>query len=118
RKGRIWSYKVARSILDWVQWARAVGAVVTDDSIDLASVMSGSIIPKAVTSRPKLIPLGVEWPHDIGLSTSEARQVSHGGTSHPLIALDFVIRPTTRDDPIEFDVVSDDSSLRYALTFS
>lgn len=118
RKGRIWSYKVARSILDWVQWARAVGAVVTDDSIDLASVMSGFIIPKAVTSRPKLIPLGVEWPHDIGLSTSEARQVSHGGTSHPLIDLDFVIRTTTRDDPIEFDVVCDDWSLRYALTFS
>lgn len=118
RKGRIWSHKVARSILDWVRWARGVGAVVTDDSIDLAAVMSGFIIPKAVTSRPELVPLGLEWPHDIGLSTSEARQVSHGGASHPLIDLDLAIRTTTRDEPIEFDVVSEDWSLRYALTFS
>lgn len=117
RKGRIWSHKVARSIIDWVRWARDVGAVVTDDSIDLDSVMSGFIIPKAVTSRPALVPLGVEWPHDIGLSTSETRQVSHGGVSHPVIDLDFVIRTTNRDDAIEFDLVSDDWSLRYAFTF-
>lgn len=117
RRGRIWSYKVARSIVDWVRWARDVGAVITDDSIDLSSVMSGFIIPKAVTTRPELVPLGVEWPHDIGLSTSEARQVSHGGASHPLIDLDLVISTATRDDPIEFNVVSDDWSLRYAFTF-
>ncbi len=118
RKGRIWSHKVARSILDWVRWARDVGTVVTDESIGLATVMSGFIIPEAATSRPKLVALGVEWPHDIGLSTSEARQVSHGGTSHPLIDLDLVIRTFTRDDPIEFDVVSDDWSLRYVFTFN
>lgn len=117
RKGRIWSHKAARGILDWVRWAREVGAVVTDESIDLAAVMSGFIIPTAAISRPELIPLGVEWPHDIGLSTSEARQVSYGGATHSLIDLDLVVVTFTRDDPIEFDVVSDDWSLRYVFTF-
>lgn len=117
RKGRLWSHKVARSILDWVQWARGVGAVVTDESIDLTTVMSGFIIPKAAVSRPRLVPLGVEWPHEIGLSTSEARQISYNGSAHPLIDLDLVVRTFTRDDPIEFDVVSDDWSLRYVFAF-
>lgn len=117
RKGRIWSHKVARGILDWVQWARGVGAVITDESIDLASVMSGFIIPQAATARPELVPLGIEWPHDIGLTTSEARQVTVGDETHPLIDLDLVVRTFTRDQPIEFDVVSDDWSVRYQFTF-
>lgn len=117
RKGRIWSHRVAQSILDWVRWARSVGAVVTDESIDLTTVMSGFIIPKAAVLRPELVPLGVEWPHDIGLSTSEARQISYNGATHPLIDVDLVLRTFTRDDPIKFDVVSDDWSLRYVFTF-
>lgn len=117
RKGRIWSHRVARGILDWKRWAAQVGAIVTDDSIDLASVMSGFIIPKAAVERPPLVPLGIEWPHDIGFSTSEARQVEHGGVSHPLIDLDLVVRTSSRDEPIEFDVVSDDWTLRYVFSF-
>lgn len=117
RKGRVWSHKVSRSILDWVRWARGVGAVVTDDSINIADVMSGFIIPKAAMSRPELVPLGVEWPHDIGLSTNEARQISYNGITHPLIDVGLVIRTFTREEPIEFDVVSEDWSLRYVFTF-
>lgn len=117
RKGRIWSHKVARSILDWVRWARGVGAVVTDDTIDLTTVMGGFIIPKAAISRPELVPLGLEWPHELGLSTSEARQISYNGVTHPLIDVDLVLHTFTRDEPIEFDVVSEDWSLRYAFSF-
>lgn len=117
RKGRIWSHKVARSIHDWVNWARRIGTVVTDESIDLATVMSGFIMPTAATSRPKLVPLGLEWPHDIGISTSESRQVSFNGVTHPMIDLDLVPRTFDRDNPIEFDVVSDDWSIRYVLVF-
>jgi hypothetical protein len=94
-----------------------VGAVVTDESIELATVMNGFIIPKAAVSRPELVALGVEWPHEIGLSTSEARQIGYKGAAYPLIDVDLVVRTFTRDDPIEFDVVSDDWSLRYVFTF-
>ena len=117
RKGRIWSHRVARSILDWARWARNVGAVVTDESIDLTTVMSGFIIPKAAVSRPELVPLGVEWPHEVGLSTSEVRQLSYNGVSHPLIDVDLVVSTFSRNDPIEFEVVSDDWSLQYVFTF-
>lgn len=118
RKGRIWSHKAAHDILDWVRWARGVGAILTDDSIEIASVMSGFIIPKAATSRPELVPLGIEWPHDIGLTTSERRQVTFAGSTHPLIDLELVNRNFTRDQPIEFDVVSDDWSITYRLSFT
>lgn len=117
RKGRIWSHKVAGSIFDWVRWARQVGEVITDESIRLEDVMNGFIIPKAATSRPELSPLGVEWPHELGLTTSESRQVSFQGAAHPLIDLDLILRTFDRDALIEFDVSSEDWSLRYAFTF-
>lgn len=117
RKGRIWSHKVARSILDWVRWARGVGEIVTNESIDLATVMNGFIIPKAAVSRPDLVPLGLEWPHDLGLSTSEARVITHNGVAHPLIDVDLVLKTFSRTDPIEFEVVSDDWSVPYVVQF-
>lgn len=117
RKGRIWSHRVARSILDWVTWAREVGAIVTDETIDLESVMSGFIIPTAAVTRPELVPLGVEWPHELGLTTSESRRVSHDNSEHPLIDLDLTVRVFERDGPIEFDVASDDWTLGYQMSF-
>lgn len=117
RKGRIWSFRVAHSVLDWVTWARSVGATVTDETIDLTSVMSGFIIPSAAIERPDLVPLGVEWPHDLIATTSEARQVSSGGSSHPLIDLDLAISTFTTTGPIEFEVSSDDWTLAYEMTF-
>lgn len=117
RKGRIWSHRVALSILDWVNWARGVGEVVTDESIDLEAVMSGFIIPQAAVARPELVPLGIEWPHEVGMTTSESRLVSHGGVEHPLIDLDLVVTSAERNGPIAFDVSSDDWTLRYEMTF-
>ncbi len=117
RKGRIWSHRVAPSILDWVKWARTVGAVVTDTSIDVKTVLSGFIIPRAAHERPPLVPLGVEWPHDLGFSTSESRQIGYAGSAHPLIDVEMIVTSFNRDEPIRFAVVSPDWSLDYEFEF-
>lgn len=117
RKGRIWSHRVANSIYDWVKWARSVGNTLTDESILIKDVLKGFIIPKVAVERPELVPLGVEWPHDLVLSTSETRQVAFGGKAHPIIDIDLRLKVFDRVSPIEFDVVSDDWSLAYVFEF-
>lgn len=117
RKGRIWSYKVAHNLLDWVTWAESVGALVTDDSISVASVMDGFIIPTAAVQRPPLVPLGVEWPYTLLASTSEARQVEFRGESVPLLDLDLRIVEPQLDGPIVFEVRSESWTLTYEITF-
>ena len=117
RKGRIWSHKVAYNLLDWVTWAESVGALLTDESISVASVMEGFIIPKAAVERPPLVPLGVEWPYTLLASTSEARQVEFGGESVPLLDLDLGIVEPQPDGPIAFEVRSPSWSLTYEITF-
>jgi hypothetical protein len=117
RKGRIWSHRIAHTLLDWVTWAREVGTLLSDESIDLASVMDGFIVPKAATERPDLVPLGIEWPHDLVASLSESRQIECGGVSHPLIDLDLDLMTWSAQGSIMFRVRSTDWDLEYKMDF-
>jgi superfamily II DNA or RNA helicase len=117
RKGRVWSHAVAHTLLDWVKWARSVGAIVTDESIQIADVMSGFIIPTAAMVRPPLVPLGIEWPYELISNTSEVRKVEAGGIAHPLLDLDLSITDWQNDGPIRFEVRSDDWAVPYEMTF-
>ena len=117
RKGRIWSHRVANNLLDWVTWAESVGALLTDDSITVASVMDGFIIPTFVVERPSLVPLGVEWPYTLLASTSESRQVEFQGESVPVLDLDLTIVEPQLDGPIAFEVRSGTWALTYEMTF-
>lgn len=116
RKGRIWSHRAARDIFEWVQWARNVGTYLTDESISIESVMDGFIIPEAATSRPDLVPLGVEWPYELLATTSEARQVSFDDTPVPLLDLDLAITKWSSAGPIRFEVRSESWSIPYEIT--
>ena len=117
RKGRIWSHRVAFNLLDWVTWAESVGALLTDESIAVASVMEDFIIPTAALERPTLVPLGVEWPYELLGSTSEVRQVEFQGVSVPLLDLDLFIVDPRVNGPIAFEVRSPTWTLVYEMTF-
>lgn len=117
RKGRIWSHRAARDIFEWTQWARSVGHYLTDESISIESVMDGFIIPEAATSRPDLVPLGVEWPYELLATTSEARQVSFDDVPVPLLDLDLAITEWSSEGPIRFEVSSDSWSIPYEMHF-
>jgi superfamily II DNA or RNA helicase len=117
RKGRIWSHRVANTILDWVNWVRIVGALITDESISVASVLQGFIIPTAATERPDLVPLGIEWPYFLIGNTSESRLVSFAGEEIPLLDLDLEIIDRSNTGPIKFEVKSDNWTAKYLMTF-
>lgn len=117
RKGRIWSYRVALNLLDWVTWAQSVGDLLTDESIAVASVMENFVIPTAALERPPLVPLGIEWPYELLGSTSEARQVVFQEVSVPLLDLELTIVDPRVDGPIAFEVESPTWTLVYEMTF-
>jgi len=116
-KGRIWSHAAASSLLDWVTWAHGVGETLTNESISLESVMSGFLIPEPATSRPNLVPLGVEWPPQLIGTNSESQQITYNGIAHPLIDVSLHITAWDVDDPIQFEVRSDDWTIPYTITF-
>lgn len=116
-KGRVWSYRVARSLKHWVDWCDEVGTKLIDDTINIDAVMESFIRPQVVEERPPLVALAGEWPWDVFLSTSEETRVEKGGSDWPLVDADLVIASTATDGPIVFDVVTPDWKARYEATF-
>ena len=117
RKGRVWSYSNAQTLLDWVQWATQTGDLLTDESISLDSVMSGFIFPTLPTERPPLVALGVEWPYEVVGTLSESRTIETDQGSVPLIDCSLEIRDWTLDETIRFAVCSEKWSIDCSVTF-
>jgi len=61
-KGRVWSYRVAKSLLEWADWCDHIGAKLIDESISVDAVMKDFIRPVAVRQRPELVVLGSTGP--------------------------------------------------------
>ena len=94
-----------------------MGSIVIDESIDLTTVMSGFIIPKAAVERPDLVPLGIEWPHTLSSTMSEGRQIRFDGETYALIDVELEIAKWSAEGPIEFVVRSDTWTVGYQINF-
>ncbi len=116
-KGRIWSYRVAGNLSEWVDWCRAAGQKLVDDSIDIDSVFEHFIRPEVVESRPNLVPLGIEWPWNIHLRPTESLELHYENSTWPLIDADLELTSFSVSDPISFDVVTPQWRAPYVVTF-
>src|SRR5919199_3892037 len=56
-KGRVWSYRVADTLKEWVDWCDHVGGKLTDETITVDEVMRNFIRPHVVEERPALVAL-------------------------------------------------------------
>lgn len=116
-KGRIWSYRVADSIKQWVTWCDHVGSKLTDSGISVDEVMRGFIRPHVVDARPPHIPLAIEWPWSVYLSHTEELKVESGGRSYPVIDSDLVVLEHREDGDIPFEVRTPEWSVSYSMRF-
>ena len=114
RKGRIWSYRVAFNLLDWVTWAQSVGDLLTDESIAVDSVMENFVIPNRSLGE------ATDGAARNRMAIRAARQHQRGApgevpeASVPLLDLEPTIVDPRVDGPIAFEVESPtvDSCLR------
>lgn len=114
-RGRVWSYRVARTIKHWMNWCDHVGAKVNDAGISVDEVMRGFIRPETVESRPPYVALGIEWPWEIYLNLSEETRVEHEGSNWPLIDVDLGITNFSNTGAIPFAVSTPDWGARYEM---
>lgn len=113
-KGRVWSFRVANTLKDWVDWCNHVGAKLIDDTISVDEVMRNFIRPKVVEERPALVPLALEWPWEVFRSTTEEVRVQKGGgSSWPLIDADLTVSDHSTEGPIPFRIATPEWSAEY-----
>lgn len=117
-KGRVWSRQAARSLSEWVDWCNHVGAKLVDEAISVDEVMQGFIRPLVVRERPNLVVLGVDWPHEVYLNTSDEALVSHKGVPFPFVDAELHITEHSASGPVRFAVVTPAWSAPYEATFT
>lgn len=116
-KGRVWSYRVAPSLKHWIDWCNHVGGKLVDESLSVDEIMRHFIRPKEVRERPALVVLGLEWPWDLFLSTSEEVRVEHGGKDWPIIDVDLKVASFDTTGPVRFKVATPEWALDYEVRF-
>lgn len=116
-KGRLWSYRIASSIKDWVDWCNHIGGKVTDDKISTDEVMKGFIRPLTLEARPPYVAIGVEWPWEVFVNTSDETRIRYGTSEWALIDTDLKISDFVNSGNIKFLVSTPEWLTEYEITF-
>lgn len=116
-KGRAWSYKRAADIGEWIEWCRAVGAKLTDESITTEAALRHVIVPKQVTARPEGVPLAVQWPEELLDRSESIVEFKIGDQTALLLDVGIEVVNPAPDGPIRFRVFTETNSAEYELAF-
>lgn len=119
-KGRIWSYRVANSIKEWVDWCDHIGAKLLNDQLDVDAIMARFIRPEVLNDRPNLVPLALEWTWEfyaVGGESLVLHVEGDPGERVSLIDVEFAIRDHSPDGPIRFSVLTPNHSIDYSMNF-
>jgi len=115
RKGRIWSRRVV-NVEELTRWLSFIGKKVLDTSIDPDEVLSGTLKPKVVSTRPAKIPIRIDWPTDIYSSAENDYSFDFGdGIKIPMYLLDIELKNLDISSNIEFSISSEFKSIDFTL---
>lgn len=119
-KGRIWSHKIAwGGIPEWMDWCRAVGAKLLDETISVREILRYVLVPVPVTERPRLVPLAIEWPDEFLQRSEEAIQVDvDGDVVVPFYEAGLELVDHESHGPLRFRVFTETKSVEYEMVFS
>jgi superfamily II DNA or RNA helicase len=117
-KGRVWSNRAAHSLGEWRDWCDAVGAKLVDDTASVDDVMRGFIRPKIINERPDLVLIGVDWPHEVYLNTSDETMLTFGGEKARLLDTELRVVSHQTHGPVEFEIVTATWTASYTATFT
>lgn len=117
-KGRLWSYKIAGDIPEWVEWCHAIGKKLLDDTIAVNEIFRHVIIPKQISERPQLVPLDIEWSDEFLRNIDELHELRIAGETCPLFDVGIELVNHRRTGPIRFKVFTETKSVIYSMVFN
>lgn len=113
-KGRIWSYQTT-NLLRLTNWCRKVGGKLIDKSLDPEEVLNGTLVPVLVTSRPKKVPIAVDWPDLFYKEPEGCFLFTLRGHPAPLCETSLVLDNPSEDGPLGFSLASDAARASFEL---
>ncbi len=115
--GRVWTYKTAMSIKEWMEWADYIGNKLNDDTIDPNVVMDTFMNYDVLQERPEgYTVLALEWPTDIYLDTTDSLEIKINETVAHFSDVELMITEYNDRGDIKFKVsLPDGATAQYSL---
>ncbi|MGE0397020.1 MAG: DEAD/DEAH box helicase [Kofleriaceae bacterium] len=122
-KGRIWAPVEAGTIPQLVTWCADIGAKLRDATIDTASIIKNVLIPRSITTLPKVAFLSLDWPVEMLYMPEERVVLSTQGRESPFWEFDidwkrdgitatsylFAVRSDTLEATFRYELGADDT---------
>src|SRR5690606_35162492 len=90
-KGRIWSYRVAEDVTDWLRWCKHIGSKLSSTGSSVQSVLKSVLRPEEMRTRPPLVPVVIEWPDVLMERSEDTTGIELGGNTRSLLDCDIVL---------------------------
>jgi superfamily II DNA or RNA helicase len=115
-RGRLWSYRIADDIGQWVDWCHQTGRKLIDSSIDTSTILRTTMTVEAITARPPgLVPIGIEWSDNVWVRSEDTIEFQFGETWVSLLEVGIDLVERSAEGPIQFRVFSDAGETEYEI---
>jgi hypothetical protein len=116
-RGRIWSYKIADGIAEWVEWCHHIGAKLLDETISVKDILEHVIIPESIHKRPPLVPLTIEWSEEFLQRSEDTIHLDIAGEQIAFFEDGLELVGHERYGPIRFRIFTETRSVEYEVRF-
>lgn len=118
KKGRIWSWKEAKDLLEWKKWCTEIGAKLLDSTIEPDSFLQDSMVPEDIPGPPDLYPLTVEWPDEFYQRMEDSVFIEQGAERVPFFNVGLDLIDPAPKVTIRFRVSTEETSADYRIKFA
>lgn len=117
-KGRLWSYQVAGSIPEWMEWCDSVGTKLLDTSINLDAMFQGVVKTKPISQRPQAVPLAIDWSDTVLGRPENTILFEINGKTFYLYEVGLALQTFDDTSPIRFKVFSESEEAEFEIDFT
>lgn len=117
-KGTIWS-KWVETIDFWKLWCDDIIQKIDDETINTTDILKSALVPEIINSRPKLIPISIEFPIELELDNYNKYSLQIGILEYDISDVEIKIADGLNvNDTLKFDLITlDENSYRFELLF-
>jgi superfamily II DNA or RNA helicase len=116
-KGRVWAYRRAEGVPEWLDWASRVGKKLLDETITTDLLLRHVIFPEKATARPPVVPIAVEWDVEFIGHGEDKLFVQLDGDDVPFFEVGLDVSTFAADGPLRFKVSTSTIHVEYEVRF-
>lgn len=116
-KGRLWSYQVAGSIPEWMDWCHATGDKLLDDTINIDDILRNVVKYEPLHGRPDGVPLAMEWSPEVLQRPETTVQFDVNGDKVELYQVSLSISTLDGTNPIRFKLSTESQEAEFEMEF-